>query len=64
MRRLAGSVVRKSRLLPLHLGLAQALDARGEFAEAAEHAAKGNALQQDRWVRQGGITIPSSIAPS
>lgn len=53
MRRLATNIVRKSRLLPLHFGLAQALDARGEFAEAAEHAAKGNTLQQDRWVRQG-----------
>jgi len=53
MRRLAGTVVRKSRLLPLHFGLAQALDARGQFAEAAEHAQKGNALQQEHWVRQG-----------
>jgi tetratricopeptide (TPR) repeat protein len=52
MRRLAGTVVRKSRLLPLHSGLAQALDARGEFGEAAEHAAKGNALQLERWARQ------------
>ncbi len=53
MRRLADTVVRKSRLLPLHFGLAQALDARGKFAEAAEHAEKGNALQQERWLRQG-----------
>ena len=53
MRRLAATVVRKSRLLPLHFGLAQALDARDEFAEAAEHAEKANALQQERWVRVG-----------
>ena len=53
MRRLAATVVRKSRLLPLHFGLAHALDARGEFAEAAEHTKKGNALQLERWVRQG-----------
>jgi hypothetical protein len=53
MRRLANTVTRKSRLLPLHFGLAHALDARGEFAGAAEHAAKGNALQQEHWVRQG-----------
>jgi tetratricopeptide (TPR) repeat protein len=53
MRRLASTVVRESRLPPLHFGLAQALDARGEFAEAAQHAAKANALQQERWTRQG-----------
>jgi tetratricopeptide (TPR) repeat protein len=53
MHRLAATVVRKSRLLPLHFGLAQALDERGEFAEAAAHAEKGNALQQERWLRQG-----------
>jgi tetratricopeptide (TPR) repeat protein len=53
MRRLLNSITRKGRLLPLHFGLAQALDAREEFAGAAEHAAKGNALQQQHWVRQG-----------
>jgi tetratricopeptide (TPR) repeat protein len=53
MRRLATTAVRKSRLLPLHFGLAQTLDLRGEFAEAAEYAAKGNALQRERWERQG-----------
>ena len=31
--------------LLLHFGLAQVLDARGEYAEAAEHLARGNALQ-------------------
>jgi tetratricopeptide (TPR) repeat protein len=53
MRRLINSTTRTGRLLPLHFGLAQALDARGEFAGAAEHAAQGNALQQAHWVRQG-----------
>jgi tetratricopeptide (TPR) repeat protein len=53
MRRLLNSITRKGRLLPLHFGLAHALDAREEFAGAAEHAAKGNALQQQHWVRQG-----------
>jgi tetratricopeptide (TPR) repeat protein len=53
MRRLVRTVVRKSRLLPLHFGLAQAFDARGEFAEAAQHAAQGNAMQLERWTRQG-----------
>lgn len=58
MRRLATTLVRKSRLLALHFGLAQALDARGEFAEAAEHAEKGNALQQKRWECQGRAYDP------
>src|SRR5262249_48594751 len=53
MRRLASTVVRKNRLLPLHFGLAQALDGEGEFAEAAEHAARGNAMQLERWTREG-----------
>jgi hypothetical protein len=53
MRRLAATTIRKSRLLPLHFGLAHALDARGEFGEAAEHAAQGNALQSERWMLQG-----------
>ena len=29
----------------LHFGLAQVLDARGEYAEAAAHLERGNALQ-------------------
>jgi tetratricopeptide (TPR) repeat protein len=32
--------------LLLHFGLAHALDARGEYAEAAEHLARGNALKR------------------
>jgi tetratricopeptide (TPR) repeat protein len=35
--------------LLLHFGLAQALDARGEYAEAAEHLDLGNALQRSEW---------------
>src|SRR5262249_9549429 len=53
MRRLARTVVRTNRLGPLHFGLAHALDTRREFAEAAEHAARGNALQLERWMLQG-----------
>src|SRR5208282_6734628 len=54
MRRLEGTgAARASRMLPLHFGLARALDARGQFAEAAEHAKKGNALQEEWWKRRG-----------
>jgi len=37
----------------LHFGLAQALDARGEYAEAAEHLARANALQKSEWRKRG-----------
>jgi tetratricopeptide (TPR) repeat protein len=53
MRQLAATLQRRNRLLPLNFALAHALDARGEFGEAAEHAEQGNALQQEHWVRQG-----------
>jgi tetratricopeptide (TPR) repeat protein len=53
MHRLSRTTLRKSLSLPLHFGLAHALDARGEFGEASEHAAKGNALQIERFVLQG-----------
>ena len=39
--------------LLLHFGLAQVLDARGEYAEAAEHLARGNALQLVEWRKRG-----------
>ena len=37
----------------LHFGLAQVLDARGEYAEAAEHLDRGNALQLSEWRKRG-----------
>jgi tetratricopeptide (TPR) repeat protein len=37
----------------LHFGLAQVLDARGEYAEAAEHLDRGNALQLSEWRKCG-----------
>jgi len=58
LRRLASTAVRKSRLPGLHFGLAHALDARGEFAEAAENSAKGNALVVERRTRQGQLYDP------
>jgi tetratricopeptide (TPR) repeat protein len=33
----------------LHFGLAQVLDARGEYADAAEHLDQGNAMQLSEW---------------
>ncbi len=39
--------------LPLHFGLAQVLDARGEYDEAAEHLDRGNALQLSEWHKCG-----------
>ena len=37
----------------LHFGLARVLDARGEYAEAAEHLDRGNALQLAEWRNRG-----------
>ncbi len=42
----------EQRLL-LHFGLAQVLDARGEYAEAAGHLDRGNALQLSEWRKCG-----------
>jgi tetratricopeptide (TPR) repeat protein len=39
--------------LLLHFGLAQVLDARGEYAEAAQHLERGNALQLAEWRKYG-----------
>ncbi len=37
----------------LHFGLAYVLDARDEYAEAAEHLDRGNAIQRSEWRRHG-----------
>ena len=39
--------------LLLHFGLAEALDARGEYAEAARHLDRANALQLVQWRNRG-----------
>jgi tetratricopeptide (TPR) repeat protein len=39
--------------LLLHFGLAQVLDARGEYGAAAEHLKRGNALQLSEWRKRG-----------
>jgi tetratricopeptide (TPR) repeat protein len=47
-----GELTDAERLL-LHFGLAQVLDARGEFAHAAWHLEQGNALQKSEWRKRG-----------
>ena len=42
----------EQRLL-LHFGLAHVLDARGRYAEAAEHLDRGNALERSEWRKRG-----------
>ena len=37
----------------LHFGLAHVLDARGEYAQAAEHLDRGNALERSEWRKCG-----------
>ena len=39
--------------LLLHFGLAYVLDARGEYAAAVEHLARGNAMQLSEWRKRG-----------
>jgi len=46
----------------LHFGLAQVLDARGEYAEAAEHLDRGNALQLSKWRKCGQEYDPQEHA--
>jgi tetratricopeptide (TPR) repeat protein len=48
--------------VPLHFGLAQALDARGEYAEAAEHLRLANALTLDLCRRRGRGYEPAGHA--
>jgi tetratricopeptide (TPR) repeat protein len=42
-----------SQRMYLHFGLAQVLDARGEYAEAAEHVQRANSLQLAEWRQRG-----------
>jgi tetratricopeptide (TPR) repeat protein len=42
----------------LHFGLAQALDARKQYAEAAEHLREANALALEAWRKRGEIYDP------
>ena len=44
--------------LLLHFGLAHVLDARGEYAEAAQHLARGNAIRLSEWRKHGQAYNP------
>ncbi len=44
----------------LHFGMAQVLDALGDYAQAAEHLARGNALQLSEWRRHGEQYDPAA----
>ncbi len=46
--------------LALHFGIAHVLDARAEFADAAEHLRQGNALCQTLWQKQGRAHDPQA----
>ncbi len=48
--------------LLLHFALAHVLDARGQYAEAAEHLQRGNALQLAQWHEHGQDYDPSVYA--
>jgi tetratricopeptide (TPR) repeat protein len=52
-RLLAEAELTDAQRLSLHFGLAQVLDARGEYAEAAERLERGNSLQLAEWRRCG-----------
>ena len=49
-----------SQRLLLHFGLAQVLDARGAYAEAAEHLDLGNAMQLSEWRQRGQEYDPNA----
>jgi tetratricopeptide (TPR) repeat protein len=61
MRRLlAGPPLALGKRLALHFGIAQVLDARGEYHEAAEQLRLGNALCRELWHKQGKIYDPQA----
>jgi hypothetical protein len=45
--------VTDSQRLSLHFSLAQVLDARGEYTEAADHLDRGNAMKLSQWRNRG-----------
>ncbi|MGO9115432.1 MAG: sulfotransferase [Thermoguttaceae bacterium] len=52
-RLLEGRELTDAQRLLLHFGLAHVMDARGEYAEAAEHLVWGNSLQLSDWYKSG-----------
>jgi tetratricopeptide (TPR) repeat protein len=59
-RRLLETELPDAQRLFLHFGLAQVLDAQGEYAQAAAHLEQGNALQQSEWRNCGQEYDPKS----
>ena len=57
-RLLEDTALTDSQRLFLHFGLAQAFSGRGEYAEAAEHLARGNALQLSERSKRGQAYDP------
>src|SRR5262249_31065579 len=51
--RLADPHLPAGKRLALHFGLAQVLDARGAYGEAAEHLGQANALRRAEWQQRG-----------
>jgi tetratricopeptide (TPR) repeat protein len=51
--RLADPNLPASKRLALHFGLAQVLDARGDYAQAADHLQQANALRRAEWHKRG-----------
>jgi len=59
-RLLAEAELTDAQRLLLHFGLAQVLDARGEYTEAAAHLVQGNALQLAGWRTRGQEYVPKT----
>jgi tetratricopeptide (TPR) repeat protein len=53
LRQLADPQLSPGKRLALHFGLAQVLDAQGEYEQAAEHLRQANALRQAEWQKRG-----------
>jgi tetratricopeptide (TPR) repeat protein len=62
LRLLEESALPDAQRLLLHFGVAQVLDGRSEYVEAARHLEEGNALQRAQWRNQGREYDPKEYA--